>query len=220
MNTNKQQKNKKKNKNEERSKILAGIKEECSSTLDRSKYSLELVNGWIIAADTKVSISCGVFSFMVAVLVFVAENILNKIDKSAGVNTRIYLFFIVAMVISAITFLISIFLHLKAISPSFKSEERIKRNCCPLNKDINMQNDFSLFYDKIRRFESPEEYIQSAHNCSEKQFEEEVLREVYINSGICTNKMKRFKRGIWLGWISILLIVSCSILYYCAYIIH
>ena len=208
------------NKSGETQKNRVEINEENSSTLDRSKYSLELVNGWIIAADTKVSISCGVFSVMAAVLVFIAENTLDKIDKSVEVNACFYNWFAIAGIISAITFLISVLLHLKAIYPSFESEEHRKWICRNHVKDKTKQNAFSLFYNKIRLFESSEEYIQSVRDCSEIQFEEELLREVYFNSKICTKKMVTFRYGILFGGLSIFLIVICSIFYYCAYTIH
>ena len=199
-------------KKEEKQRPLAETNDKTSLRLDRAKYYLELVNNWIIAADEKVSISCGVFSVIVAAIVFVAEKILEGTYKCGGANADIYKCFIVVGIIATITFLASVFFHLLAINPSFKTEE--------YSESGNKHKEFTLFYDKIRRFETAEDYIQSVRNCSEKQFEEEVLREVYINSGICTNKMKRFRCGIWLGWISIILIVICSILYYYAYTIH
>lgn len=45
--------------------------------LDQSKYTLDLVNTWINGADTKVSVSCGIFSVIIAAIVFAAENILG-----------------------------------------------------------------------------------------------------------------------------------------------
>ena len=72
----------------------------------------------------------------------------------------------------------------------------------------------------FEQFESSEEYIQSVRDCSEIQFEEELLREVYFNSKICTKKMVTFRYGILFGGLSIFLIVICSIFYYCAYTIH
>ena len=211
MNTSVKRKNTK-GKKEQKQAPHAETNDKTTLLLDQAKYTLELVNSWIIAADEKVSVSCGVFSVMAAAIVFAAEKILEGTYKCGAVNAVIYKWFIVVGVIAIFTFLVSIFFHLLAINPSFKAEEN--------SESGNKQQEFTLFYDKIRRFENAEDYIQSFRNCSEKQFEEEVLREVYINSGICTNKMKRFKRGIWLGWISILLIVSSSILYYCAYTIH
>ena len=49
--------------------------------LDQSKYTLDLVNTWINGADTKVSVSCGIFSVIIAAIVFAAENILGNIGK-------------------------------------------------------------------------------------------------------------------------------------------
>ena len=52
--------------------------EEKSTLFSRSQYSLDLVNSWINGADTKVSISCGIFSVVIAVIVFLADRNLSS----------------------------------------------------------------------------------------------------------------------------------------------
>ena len=152
--------------------------------------------------------------------VFIAYLLFHKwpMDK----NRYVYFckLFTIVGTISVISFLISVFLHLKAIYPSFESEEERNWFCRILHKNNKKQHVFSLFYNEIRLFESPEEYIQSVRDCSEIQFVEELLREVYFNSKICTKKMVTFRHGILFGVLSIFLIFISSILYYCAYTIH
>lgn len=183
-----------------------------SSLPERSKYTLELVNNNIANADSKVSISSGVFSVVVAVIVFIAENILKDIDKTNGINPTYHRWFVCLVILSAVVFLGSEFFHLWAISPSFFAEKK--------DKQRKKKPTFSIFYDEIRQFENFELYIEAAKKATESCFETEVLKEVYFNSKICSNKMKRFKVGLWLGGLSVALIIASCILYYCSYMVH
>lgn len=188
--------------------------ESSSSLLERSQYSLDLVNSWINGADTKVSISCGVFSVIIAVIVFAAENILGKLERPEQINCLMYTWFQFILCITVIAFLVSIFFHLWAINPCFFSEADSSKK---LSKKKSVKPAFSIFYDEIRSFESPADYINAAKNVLEDQFTDEVLKEVYYNSKICSQKMRRFKIGITLAGITIVLSIVSCILYYCAY---
>lgn len=185
-----------------------------SSLLDRSKYSLDLVNMWINGADTKVSISCGVFSVIIAVIVFAAENMLGKLEKPVKLNCFAYSMFHVAVVITVIAFLVSIFFHLWAINPSFFSGSKPSKN---QSSKKSSKPPFSIFYDEIRNFDNAADYIKAAKDESEDQFTDEVLKEVYYNSKICSRKMRRYKTGIIFAGITIALSIISCILYYCAY---
>ncbi len=181
-----------------------------STFLERSEYTLELVNSWISNADTKVSISSGVFSVIVAVIVFVAENTLK--NNTVVANPSIYKWFVCSSIFSAIAFLASEFFHLWAISPSFIAGKKHLRK--------NEEPGFSIFYDEIRLFRSAERYASAAREVTEWQYEDEVLKEVFYNSRICSTKMIRFKIGIWIGWGAIALTITSCILYYFSYVIH
>lgn len=188
---------------------------ECSSALlEHSQYSLDLVNTWINGADTKVSISCGVFSVVIAVIVFAAENILGELEKPEQTGSFIYTLFHIVVIITVIVFLTSIFLHLWAIKPSFFSGSKSSKR---QKKKESMPPTFTIFYDEIRSFENSTDYVKAAKGISEEQYTEEILKEVYFNSKICSKKMHLFKTGIIFAIMTIgLSIVSC-ILYYCAY---
>lgn len=79
--------------------------------LDQSKYTLDLVNTWINGADTKVSVSCGIFSVIIAAIVFAAENILGNIEITEQVNAAVYSLFHITLLITAIMFLCTIIFH-------------------------------------------------------------------------------------------------------------
>ena len=178
--------------------------------LERSKYSLDLVNGWIASADSKISASCGIVSVAVAVLVFVAENILSKISTANGIiNESWKAGFFITAVCAVITFLLSLFFHLIALSPSFLPGK--KKNDQGKNKKCN------IFYEDIKDYKSAEEYVSAARRMSEDQFIDDVLREVHANSGICSKKMHRFRFGLWFAFVTIVLIILCARCYFGMY---
>ena len=174
--------------------------------LDQSKYTLDLVNTWINGADTKVSVSCGIFSVIIAAIVFAAENILGNIEITEQVNAAVYSLFHITLLITAIMFLCTIIFHFWAIKPNFSVE-----------KTAPKKPRFSIFYYEIQNFERPEEYIKSAREMSRAGFVDEVLKEVYYNSTICSKKMRRFKLGVIFAIITIILSIFSGILYYYAY---
>lgn len=120
--------------------------------LDRSRYNLELVNGWFIAADSKTSASCGIVSVVVAVLVYVAENLLSKLLTENGIDGNWKMLFMFSAISAVLTFILSVFFHIWALSPSFLSESNNKTNTM---KPI-------IFFEDIREFKNVTEYIEVA----------------------------------------------------------
>mgnify|MGYP004592530055 FL=1 len=103
-------------------------------------------------------------------------------------------------------FLGTMIFHFWAIKPSFSAE-----------KNPPKKPRFSIFYYEIQNFERPEEYVKSAREMSQAGFVDEVLKEVYYNSTICSKKMQRFKVGVIFAIITIILSIFSGILYYYAY---
>lgn len=180
-----------------------------SGLLERSKYSLDLINTWITSADSKISTSCGIVSVVVAVLVFVAENILSKIDRTNGAIEPWKTWFIITSAGAMITFILSLFFHLRALSPKFFAGKNTGNQS--KNKKCN------IFYEDIKEYEHAEDYIIAVRKMSENQFVDDVLRETYYNSKICSKKMHRFKIGLWMALGSIVLILICALCYFLMY---
>ena len=180
-----------------------------SGLLERSKYSLDLINTWITSADSKISTSCGIVSVVVAVLVFVAENILSKIDRTIGAIEPWKTLFIITAAGSVITFILSLFFHLLALSPKFFAGKN--------TGDQSKNKKCNIFYEDIKDYKDAEDYISAVRKMTENQFVDDALLETYCNSKICSTNLHRFKRGLWTAFASIVLILICALCYFRMY---
>lgn len=179
---------------------------QCS--VESNKYTLDLINGWINNADSKISIACGISSVVLAVIALVAEQILGNMAENSTLNGYVIPFFVVAAVIAGITFLGSLWYYFLALNPSLLSGET------PISKPK-----YSIFYKDISKFSNIDDYMQCVEKATEDDFYKELLQEIFINSHICTKKMQRFKIGMRLSVISILTTVLASVLFYSAIIL-
>lgn len=179
-----------------------------SGLLDRSMYCLDLINGWITSADSKISTSCGIVSVVVSVLVFVLENALSKIDISNGAMEPWKTLFIITGLGAVIAFVSSLFFHFFALSPNFFTGQ---------NKGDHSKKKCNIYYDDIKDYKDADEYISEVRKMSENQFVDDVFLEVYSNAKICSKKMHRFKKGLWIAFVSIVLILNCAMCYFLMY---
>ena len=180
-----------------------------SGLIERCKYSQDLINTWITSADSKISTSCGIVSVVVAVLVFVVENILSKIDTTNGAIEPWKSQFIISAAGAVITFILSLFFHLLALSPKFFAGKN--------TGDQSKNNKCNIFYEDIKDYKDAEDYIHAVRKMSENEFVDDVLRETYYNSRICSKKMHRFKIGLWMAFVSMILILICALCYFLMY---
>ena len=180
----------------------SSLEETYDDVLDRSKYTLDLVNEWISNADTKVSISCGVFSI---ILIVIVDILVNNFANDSTFDIQFTGWYKISVLISGIIFVISIILHILAIMPNFANVKKRDRK-------------FSLFYNDIKDFENDLQYIQVAKNVSNSEFVDEILREVYLNSKICSLKMYRFKWACICAIASIACLLISSISQYLCFI--
>lgn len=172
-------------------------------SVENNKYTLDLVNGWINNADTKISISCGISSVVLAVIAFGAENILGDLAKNNELNGRVMPLFALALAVSCITFIVSLWFYFLALNPGLISSKL----------EIEKPK-YSIFYKDISKFANVDAYMECIEDVTEEDFNHELMREIYINSDICTKKMQRFKTGMWCSVISIIAAVVASVLFY------
>jgi len=176
--------------------------------IESNKYTLELINSWINNADTKISIACGISSVVLAAIAFGAENILGDLAKNNGLNGYVTPLFGLAFAVACVTFFISLWYYFLALNPSLIS-----------SKSEIEKPKYSIFYKDISKFTNVDAYMECMKDVTEEEFNQELMREIYINSGICTKKMQRFKTGMWCSVISIFAALSACVLFYLAIIL-
>ena len=178
-------------------------RDEYMQMVENNKYTFDLVNLWINNADTKISISCGISSVVFAVMLFWVEHYLKEMTFTGDGTAVGILFSDVFFWASLITFLASLWFHFLALNPKLTS----------LKKEQRKEPTYSIFFDDIRHFKNAEAFIECVNGVSIKDFNEEVLRETFINSGICAEKMRYFKRGMWLSVVAIGCAVLAGVIY-------
>lgn len=172
---------------------------------ESNKYTLDLVNEWINNADTKISIVCGLSSVVLALITFGAEHVLRNLAKGETLKECVLHVFGFTVILACITFLASLWYYFLAINP-----------CLLSGKSKIEKPKYSIFYKDISEFSNVDDYMLSVTTATEEDFNKEIVREIYINSCICTKKMKKFKIGMWLSVASIFLAVVASVLFYFA----
>ena len=202
-------KNNSKNEGIEQNNNVKNLNSNCNSnntkdSIERNKYVLDLVNMWINNADNKISLAFAILSAIFAIIVFLTENWLSKIEHRNTNNGLMICFYIIAG-LSALFFLISVIFYLLCIIPRFTSD----------NKKIN---NYSIFYGEIKDFKSSNDYVKCCKKATDENYNEEIMREIYYNSRICYKKMRRFKFAVILSAVSIVLAVPAALLYYLAII--
>lgn len=180
-------------------------KKKSKLSIEEGKYTLNLVNYWINNVDTKVSISCALFSIVFAVIVFLSDKFLSTIDKAETFKCHFFTLFCIFVSLTVISFVTSLYFHFKAIIPNFSGGKKTSNG------------KFSIFFEDINNFESPESYYKTFRDTSKDKFVREIAFEIYYNSCICSKKMHRFKMGVIFSIISIILVVVSSYLYYKTY---
>lgn len=178
------------------------------SLFEKSKYGLDLVNGWISSADSKIGTFGAVYAVVVAVFVYIADKFFATVDCTNVINPILLQWSKYSAIAAIVSVLITIFFCLWSLSPSFTSVFSKKQ--CTVNQ-------FSLFYDDVAKVSSVGEYVKLAKEVSDEQFTEEIMKETYYNSEICSKKMHRFKKGVIAAVSSILFYAGWILFFYLAY---
>jgi len=160
-----------------------------NSQSKQNEYVLNLVNGWISNADSKVEIAMGIFA---AIFSIFSSIIISTIKNIKSINACIYWCVLSLCIFSVFIFIISLFFYLRSLIPHFNSDKKdIKKN-------------YSIFFEEIKEFGSSEEYFNAVKESKLIDYNKELAKEIYYNSKICSSKMHNFKMGIILSSISLI----------------
>jgi hypothetical protein len=164
----------------------------CADVVERSMYVFDQVNSWIQNADNKVSISCGIFTGVFGVITFLAEKVTAPTAKTT-INECCRGVYRTSFILSLILMGLSILLYVMAINPNIKS-----------NKAPTVKKKMRIFFCDIADINLGE-YKKLMNNASDDDFCEELLNEVHFNSKICTRKMQRYRKGLWLSFAAVVM---------------
>lgn len=204
-------------KNEQQKNESIAVAEKTNSiktdekAIERNKYVLELVNMWIASADNKINIAFAMLSALVAITVFIADSLLSGLTVSQNAKPCILNSFYIVAVIAAVCFFLSVFFYVFSVIPRLTSDKTTKyKKKCKEKKSSR----YSIFYDEIKDFEKAIDYVKEAQESNDDIFSEEILKEIYYNSGICSKKMYWFRRGALASLASIFFSLVAALLYF------
>lgn len=167
--------------------------------IERNKYVYDLVNRWIENADNKVSVSCGLFSGVFGVVIFLSERYIRLSELSVS-NQCWELPYKVFLFASIFLMVIALFFYARAIIPSLKNTVN-KREHENANRKLK---DYPIFYRDIQDM-SCDEFRRRMTQGTNAAFNDELIQEIWINSGICMKKIKRYKYAVILSLYAIVL---------------
>lgn len=174
----------------ELNKIKGVKKEDALDILDRTI-------GFVNNCDSKASVVLGVFGVLLTIL-FSSEGVveLKSIIKAAinqGTVSGILYFIILAFTISGFAFGI-----IKLVQVLFP-----KTNCDDLNqKGIEIKS--NIFFNGVCKNSTYIQYKEKIMRCSEDEYLNDIISQIYINSIICKRKFANYKIGVVVALIGFL----------------
>lgn len=183
------------NTNQKRSEHGQCVNEEkVAKDVDRAKYVYELVNGWIMNADAKVEVSCGLFTGVFGVMSFLSECVIFKNDSvnPVAINelwSNVHRVFLVG---GTVLLFAALIFYALSIVPNLKSSATRRG-----------EKPFLLFYGDIADT-SLVEFRKVLHKACDVDFLDEIMSEAYHNAGICRKKMRRYKAAVFFSIAAIL----------------
>lgn len=159
--------------------------------LEWRKYVYERINGWIENADNKVSISCGVFTGVFGIVTFLAQTYIKKPAIGAVANEFLRSVYRCCFLVSLVLMGTAIFFFVWAIIPNLEKSGKVRE-----------KKDCPIFYGDISKI-SLDEYRQLMNKATAEHFCEELITETHQNAKICMNKMERYKAGVKIAFIAI-----------------
>lgn len=161
-------------------KNLKKKKTNIKENLEQNKYTLNLINQWIQHAENKASLLLAFIVALSGIIQFVCSKLIIPTYET---TPKIFIIFIIVLTLGIILFIISIIFFLMVIFPS-------------LTNYSSTENKYSIFFEDIASFQSFESYYKLVKKTNNKQFNKEIIKEIYINSKICSKKMKNIKLAI------------------------
>lgn len=188
------------NKSENLTKIK---KEDAIDILDR-------IIGFINNCDNKASAMFGVFGVLLTIF-FSGEGVteIKDIIKTA-INNNKYCGILYSIFLSGagIIFAFGIFKLIQVLFP--------KIDCDDLEQE-DIECDSKIFFGDICKNPTYKQYKLKLQECSEDEYLNDIISQIYLNAVICNRKFKNYKAGVitaLIGFLSFLVVWGIGTLVY------
>ena len=154
--------------------------EENFFTIEIAQDTLDRIIGFINTCDTKVSIILAIFGIIITIIftgnINVIENLKNIINDSKNIKY----FPIFLLLISIVIFLYGLIMLFMALYANIKASGE---KSIIYFKDISLSEDYEAYKQKIK-------------NMNSENFLDDIIKQIYKNSMICSKKYERYNLGI------------------------
>lgn len=171
---------------------------------------LDRTIGFVNNCDSKASVVLGVFGVLLTIL-FSSESIteLKSIVKEAiSAGTCSGVLYWVILSCTAVGFIFGIVKLLQVLFP--------KTDCDELKQD-GLELNSKIFFGGICKSSTYKKYKEKMMRCSEDEYLNDIISQIYLNSVICDKKFKNFKIGVLaalIGFFSFLAVWGIGIIVY------
>lgn len=167
------------------------------TAFERAVYCYDLVNKWIENADNKVSVSSGIFTGVFGVVSFLSQGI----PVGIVMNEFWHWIYRISFVVSLLLFGVSLFMYVMSINPNLGKSGH--------NKGTKSLKRYPVYYGDVVDYKDIDAYKRRIVKATENEFIDEVLTETHYNSHVCMNKIRRFRFGVWLSFVSVVFALIC-----------
>lgn len=179
------------------------VSEQLDRQLEWAQYSYGIVNGWIENADNKVSVACAVFTGTFGVVTFLSE----QIEETCRISTFWQAVYHYVGVASLLGLLLAMLFFVIALSPSLISTNKSKA------KTTKKTEAYPIYFGDIAAM-NLKQYKKAMEEGENRGLFDALIRDTHMNAGICSRKMKWYKRGLWVSFVTIALSVLSLFAHY------
>ena len=169
---------------------------------------LDRINNWINNCDTKSSIVLSFIGILLGII-FTTDyitklfEIYKKIYLSTNLVNLLFLLFSIGSIICIIKGIIYLILSIHA-----------KTN---INNEYGLITDSLIYYKTITGISNYKEYEEKINELNQDTLKKEIISQIYINSEICTKKIKNYNIGLEYSIIGISIFLILMIIGYLTY---
>ena len=169
---------------------MAKLKEEIEERVIDKADAIDVLDrtiDFVRNCDNKASILLGIFG-VVFTIILTADGINNLADIFSAAATQMSFCKAIYLTLMAAAIVVIIFGLSQII--------RVLNARVDFSKKEGIDNDSKIFFEHIRKNTSYLAYKTKLLNMTDEEFLNDITSQIYINSCICSDKYKNYKRGL------------------------